>query len=81
MDSVVMREKQRDDKYIICPLYIAHTDHEIRCQAHVPDATATILRYSDMGRCQAQRKTYCEGCWKRCEHYLTWIHFRWEEEE
>lgn len=77
----IPREKERDDKYILCPLYVAHTDNEIRCQPTVPDSVATIHRYKTRESCASQRKLYCEGCWKRCEHYLTWVHFRWEGDE
>lgn len=77
----IPREKERDDKYILCPLYIAHTDNEIRCKPHVPDATATIIRYKNRESCASQRKLFCEGCWSRCENYITWKHWTWEDED
>jgi hypothetical protein len=30
--------------------------------------------------CRKQRKMFCEGCWDRCEHYLSWKHFNWEDD-
>ena len=77
----IPREKERDDKYILCPLYVAHTDNEIRRKPTFPETVATRYRYKTRDSCASQRKLYCEGCWKRCEHYLTWVHFRWEDEE
>ena len=71
----------RDGENVLCPLFISFTDNEIRCQAHVPDASSTSLKYSDKKSCYLQRKTFCEGCWKRCEQWLAWKHFRWEEDE
>ena len=74
-------EGNRDGEYVLCPIFVAYSDNEIRCQPHVPDAAATIHRYSDKQSCYSQRKMYCEGCWKRCEHYLAWLHFRWEDDD
>ena len=74
-------EGNREGEYVLCPIFVAYSDHEIRCQPHVPDAAATILRYSDKQSCYSQRKMFCEGCWKRCEHYMAWEHFRWEDDE
>ena len=74
-------EGNRDGEYVLCPLFVAYSDYEIRGKPHVPDAAATIHRYSDKTSCYNQRKFFCEGCWKRCEHWLTWKHFRWEDEE
>lgn len=70
----------RAGENILCPLFVSFTDNELRCQSHVPDANACILRYSDQEACRNQRKMYCEGNWKRCEHYLSWEHWRWEDD-
>ena len=74
-------EGNRDGEYVLCPLFVAYSDNEIRCRPHVPDSVSTILKYSDKASCYSQRKMYCEGCWRRCEHYLAWEHFRWEDED
>lgn len=71
----------RDGENVLCPLFIAFSDNEIRCQPLVPESSATRHSYGDRNACRMQRKLYCEGCWKRCEHYISWIHFRWEDEE
>lgn len=66
---------------ILCPLFKAFTASTIRCESHVPESQTIELRYSSTQRCAEQRKIFCEGCWKRCEHYLAWKHFRWYDEE
>lgn len=73
-------EGNRDGEYVLCPLFVAFSDNEIRCKSHVPEANAMKLCYSDKGTCKKQRTMYCEGCWERCEHYLSWKHFAWEDE-
>ena len=74
-------EGNRAGESILCPLFVSFTENEIRCSPHVPEASATILRYADRSACRQQRKTYCEGCWKKCEQYLSWKHFNWEDDE
>ena len=74
------RTEDRDGEYVLCPLFVAFSDYEIRCKAHIPDANAAIQRYADRERCKLQKEQYCQGCWQRCEHYLSWKHFAWEDE-
>ena len=64
---------------ILCPLFKAFSPNTIRCESHVPDSNAIEIRYRDTRKCDTQRKLYCEGNWKRCEHYLSWKHMRWED--
>lgn len=72
----------RQSESILCPLYIAFTDTELRCASHVPECSVTILRYRRTEDCQKQRTTFCEGCWSRCEHYRSWEHFiNWEDDD
>lgn len=71
----------REGENVLCPLFVAFTETEIRCHAHVPDASATILKYTDRGKCRQQRTIFCEGCWNRCEHYQAWRHLMWDDDE
>ena len=71
----------RDAENILCPLFIEINEKEIRCAPHVPEARATIIWYRSPEACRKQRATFCEGCWERCEHYLSWKHFVWDEDE
>ena len=74
-------EGNRAGENVLCPLFVAFTENELRCSPHMPEAAATIIRYSDRQACWSQRKLYCEGNWKRCEHYLAWKHFNWEDDD
>ena len=72
----------REGESILCPLFVAFTDSEIRCQSHVPEAGTVVIKYYDRKLCEKQRKLFCEGAWKRCEQYRSWEHFiNWEDEE
>lgn len=70
----------REGENVLCPLFISFKDNEIRCQPHMPESSATIVRYASVSACRKQRKMFCEGCWDRCEHYLSWKHFNWEDD-
>ena len=71
----------REGENVRCPLFIAFTENEIRCFPHVPEASATVNKYNDRNMCYKQRKLFCEGEWERCEHYQTWKHFMWEDDD
>ena len=66
---------------VLCPLFISFTANEIKCHSHIPDASSTVIKYSNTAECKKQRTMFCEGCWKRCEQYVAWKHFRWEEDD
>lgn len=70
----------REGESIRCPLFKSYTDHSIRCESHVPDCNAIELRYQEPTRCAKQIRLYCERNWKRCEHYLSCKHWKWEDE-
>ena len=70
----------REGERIICPIYICYREKEIWCQAHVPEASATVIRYRNRTGCEKQMALFCEGEWERCEHYRAWKHFMWEDE-
>ena len=70
-----------DGEAVLCPLFKSFKEDEIRCASHVPDASAVILKYRNKQACKTQREVFCERCWKRCEHYLSWRHMRWDDTE
>ena len=70
----------REGENVLCPLFIAFCENEIRCHPHVPEACATIIRYNEKNACYKQRDLYCQGEWERCEHFKTWKHWMWEDE-
>ena len=70
-----------EGEYVLCPLFVAFLPTEIKCRSHVPDAIGISLRYLKKEDCDQQRKIFCEGCWSRCEHYRSWKHMQWEDED
>ena len=66
---------------VLCPLFKSFTTNTIRCESHVPDSEVVEIRYSSTHRCEDQRKIFCEGCWKRCEHYRAWEHMKWIDDD
>ena len=72
-----------DGEAVLCPLFKSFQTekNEIRCASHVADASSVVLKYKNVKACETQRKVFCEGCWYRCEHYRSWKHMRWEDEE
>lgn len=69
----------REGEAVLCPLFKSFTQNSIRCESHVPDSNAVEIQYKSTNKCETQRTLYCEGNWKRCEHYLSWLHMRWED--
>lgn len=65
---------------VLCPLFKAFTPNTIRCESHVPESNIVEIRYRDTEKCDKQRKLFYEGEWKRCEHYRSWLHMKWEDE-
>lgn len=68
-----------EGEYIKCPIWKSYAPTEIRCESHVPECSACILKYRTADACEKQRKLFCEENWERCEHYIAWKHMRWED--
>ena len=70
-------------KAVLCPLYKSNDfNHSwIRCESHIPDSQIVEIRYANTHRCEEQMHIFCEGCYKRCEHYRAWKHLKWMDEE
>ena len=64
-----------------CPLFKACSPNWIRCESHVPDSEVVEIRFRHESRCSKQKRIFCEGCYERCEHYRSWKHMKWEDEE
>lgn len=75
-------QMRREAEMVMCPLYVGHTEKDINCQSHVGDAKWTTQHYETPQLRLTQQRTFCETrCFKRCEHYLSWKHFAWQEDE
>lgn len=64
----------------ICPIYIMHTDKEIVCKSYIMDADSTALRYTSRRDMEQQHNIYCCENYRYCEQYLSYRHFRWEDD-
>ena len=74
-------QQRREAELVKCPLYVGHTELDINCQPHVGDSKWTTLHYATPELRKRQEKCYCEThCYERCEHYLSWKHFAWEDD-
>ncbi len=66
---------------IRCPLFVAESERDILCESHMMDAKVTIIRYRTGKDKAIQRACFCEGAYEKCEHYVSWKHWRWEDED
>ena len=73
-------ENRERTESILCPLFRAYRNNGIRCESHIPESSTIEICYTNTAACEKQRKLYCEGNWKRCEHYLSWLHMKWQDE-
>lgn len=65
---------------IKCPFFIAHGTNEIVCESVIPGARQNITRYAGPEEKRFQQKTYCECNYKRCEMYISIMHWKWPED-
>lgn len=65
---------------IKCPYWHAHNNREILCESHIPDSRIVFKFDSDKKK-KIQQRIFCEGCYERCEHYITVTHFKWPEDK
>lgn len=70
----------RGADHILCPYFKAHSEREILCESHVPDSKSVVLKFDSEHKKKTQQRIFCEGEYKRCEHYLSVKHFRWEDD-
>ena len=70
----------RGATYILCPYFKAHSEREILCESHMPDCKSVLFRFDSAEKKKNQQHIFCEGCYKKCEHYRSVKHFKWEDE-
>ena len=71
---------RKDDYRAKCPLHVAYREDEIMCKPHLPGSTVVVHRYANVVESAKQQEIYCNGNYERCEHYLAWKHFMWEDD-
>ena len=72
---------RKESMYAVCPLFVGTKEREIHCLPHVPDSRRTAVIFETPEGMRKQKRIFCEGCFERCEHYLSWKHFQWVEDE
>lgn len=78
--------KKNPYQYRICPCFISHSEDtkEITCRDlfYEPEEAVNILRYRSRDKYQNQKDSYCRGgCYQMCEHYISYRHFQWKNED
>ena len=66
---------------IQCPFFVAHGRTEIVCEAVIPGATYCCTRFETEKEKKMQQETYCKNQYKRCEKYISIMHWKWPEDE
>lgn len=64
---------------VLCPCFRATGKCEIWCESHVPESNQVVIKYRNAEAQKKQIKLYCECNYKRCEHYLSVKHMKWED--
>ena len=70
---------------VLCPFWIAYGDprsdaRSIICEGDIPDSRCKTI-FKGMTQRDFHAKTYCENHYKRCEHYISIIHHRWQDDD
>ena len=66
---------------IKCPFFVAHGKNEIVCESVIPGANYCCTRFKDAEEKKFHQDTYCEEGYKRCEKYISIMHWKWPEDE
>ena len=74
-----MRKPAEKPTKIICPLYRTYSERSIVCKGFIPDSE-NELRFGTVALKDQQQELYCMGCYRNCEQYRAYRHFRWEDE-
>lgn len=65
--------------WIICPFFRSHGNREIICEGLFSGCTCG-MKFENNEDKEFHKTTYCENGFKRCEYYLSVMHWRWPEE-
>ena len=64
---------------IRCPFFVAHNEYEIVCEGMI-DGCRSCMRFRETAGKKFHQETYCEQKYKRCEMYLSIMHWKWTDE-
>jgi len=73
--------RQRESGMIRCPLFVAWSRKALLCKPHIPGSQITEIKYQSENMRIQQQRIFCEGCYDHCEHYLSWMHFQWKDDD
>ena len=63
---------------IRCPFFVAHNEQEIVCEGII-DGCRSCLRFRETAGKKFHQETYCEKEYKRCEMFLSIMHWKWDD--
>lgn len=66
-------------KNIVCPFFVAHHDWDIVCEGMI-EGCNNCLKFKESAQKKFHQETFCENQYKRCEMYLSIMHWKWPEE-
>ena len=64
---------------IVCPCFRACGEKELWCESHVPESSGVVIRYRNGSALKKQIEIYCKDNYRRCEHFLSVRHMKWED--
>jgi len=72
---------KRESGMIRCPLFVAWSRKSLLCRPHIPGSQSTEIKFGSEAQRINQQQIFCMGCYDHCEHYLSWLHFQWIDED
>ena len=66
-------------KHIQCPFFVAHNSTEIVCEGII-EGCRCCMKFKEAELKHFHQETFCENQFKRCEMYLSIMHWKWPEE-
>ena len=64
----------------VCPIFVAVSEKEIICKSCVNSSKCCVLRFDDRIQRETQTNIFCKQNYKRCEQFLSWQHFSWQDD-
>lgn len=64
----------------ICPIFVSVSETEITCRSCVNGSRCSVIRFDDRLQRESQTNIFCKQNYKRCEQFLSWQHFSWQDD-
>ena len=62
-----------------CPIFVSVSETEITCRSCVNGSRCSVIRFDDRIQREQQTEIFCKQNYKRCEQFLSWKHFSWQD--